>query len=774
MEDLRVYKPVAVYVLDVSVFSRLRQLVEKHQLPADRLEEFLDLRDAVVRGNLEITGVEELIRAAFGLEEAKSKEVTADFLGMVLLPLKLYLPTVVAEISHLGGDVTHYETKVVEKEQISPDEFVRHMVQKWGMNLSEHLLRRLIYLATSYLTKARTKESILHTLGRPVSVGGMELDAAVSEKFLDALDKEGKKFALDVSDVSDLETEAPVVEPSLDSRLPARAADDPAYVFKVGGPTTLQRRQPGVLTKREADRYKSTLSGANQSVQIGRTDVHVASDVPLERSKAAVWNQFMALFSSRDTAPAPDVQLPVDDEDLSWDSLFAALDVPSNWRDVPIDRGAVNQTVDAGDSLESIHATFLNKGLSEVAYKDLTIGFLHEGRSKGKTRQILEHVHGFSKEEAGDILAKLSKERTRMMSGPDVAVEIKAKKTPVQFDRPLSVRSPAQSLERVSVVAAKDASMMLGPEEEKEVLAEKRKMQRRAVAPAATSIETTVEEVYRSTSEIFNKYTVEEKQARDVIASVVRGTRELHQAERYLIDKFSFTHEDAARVVLAAKRASVHQMPVKAVPEVKKDFDTAERQVLDQRFSALTKSRSTESVEPVLPHASVSAARTKEEELKLQGGSVSSQALVEAEVSARPKKAKAFVSAGSAAPVHKESGGKVTDVSYVKKLVGPVEELGTMTVSEFRRLSSDPKEAGRKILDKLMLLQATAYEQRIAGVAGWRKSPVNRLYLDMARESLTAGRSFAEIATDRRNEGKESLSPAEVQAIVELNKKMKF
>jgi len=97
-----------------------------------------------------------------------------------------------------------------------------------------------------------------------------------------------------------------------------------------------------------------------------------------------------------------------------------------------------------------------------------------------------------------------------------------------------------------------------------------------------------------------------------------------------------------------------------------------------------------------------------------------------------------------------------------------------LSAVEFRRLSSDPNEAVHKLLDKLELLEKIAYTERIKGVKAWRFSPVNKLYILMTEEALAHGLSVAEVAARRRNAGEDSLSPKEVNAIVKLNKAIKF
>lgn len=141
----------------------------------------------------------------------------------------------------------------------------------------------------------------------------------------------------------------------------------------------------------------------------------------------------------------------------------------------------------------------------------------------------------------------------------------------------------------------------------------------------------------------------------------------------------------------------------------------------------------------------------------------------------KPAPAKVELTVGSIAP----AGGdgmqkKVTDVVAGNRLMGPVEQLGTMTLADFRRLSTNPDEAVRKMEALLLALQKTSYEDRVRGVLAWRKSPLAGLSIALMTESLNTGVAVAEIAARRRSQGKETLGPAEMQALSKWNEKVRF
>ncbi|MEK9156523.1 MAG: hypothetical protein AAB448_00050, partial [Patescibacteria group bacterium] len=141
----------------------------------------------------------------------------------------------------------------------------------------------------------------------------------------------------------------------------------------------------------------------------------------------------------------------------------------------------------------------------------------------------------------------------------------------------------------------------------------------------------------------------------------------------------------------------------------------------------------------------------------------------------KPAPAKVELTVGSVAPSTNDGmPKKVTDVVAGNRLMGPVEQLETMTLADFRRLSTNPEEAVRKMEALLLSLQKTSYDERVRGVLAWRKSPLAGLSIALTTESLNTGVAIAEIAARRRSQGKESLGPAEMQALSKWNEKVRF
>lgn len=117
---------------------------------------------------------------------------------------------------------------------------------------------------------------------------------------------------------------------------------------------------------------------------------------------------------------------------------------------------------------------------------------------------------------------------------------------------------------------------------------------------------------------------------------------------------------------------------------------------------------------------------------------------------------------------------KVQDVRPVPKIMGPIEELQFLDLTNFRRLGKTPSEITAKIFNKIKLLERDGYEKMIAGISAWKRSQVSRLYLRLAQESILANQPLKDYVTAKTRQGQESLSWEEIEAIISLNSKLVF
>jgi len=125
-------------------------------------------------------------------------------------------------------------------------------------------------------------------------------------------------------------------------------------------------------------------------------------------------------------------------------------------------------------------------------------------------------------------------------------------------------------------------------------------------------------------------------------------------------------------------------------------------------------------------------------------------------------------------PAADPSRPKVADIRPMPKIMGPIEELQFLDLVNFRRLGTSPSDIANKIYAKIRLLEKTSYDQMIQGVVAWRKGIINRVYLKMCQEAFAKGLPLKEVITKRQAENREHLTWDEINAIVDLNKKLMF
>jgi hypothetical protein len=117
---------------------------------------------------------------------------------------------------------------------------------------------------------------------------------------------------------------------------------------------------------------------------------------------------------------------------------------------------------------------------------------------------------------------------------------------------------------------------------------------------------------------------------------------------------------------------------------------------------------------------------------------------------------------------------KMEDVKHVPKLMGPIEELKNMDLINFRRLNKDPHKAAENIKEKLDYLEEEDYRKRREGIKAWRESPINNLYLQIGQESINNNQPIEEVMQGRASVGKEFLTNSEFDAVMQLNKDIRY
>ena len=124
--------------------------------------------------------------------------------------------------------------------------------------------------------------------------------------------------------------------------------------------------------------------------------------------------------------------------------------------------------------------------------------------------------------------------------------------------------------------------------------------------------------------------------------------------------------------------------------------------------------------------------------------------------------------------VEPESKVRVEDVKFVPRVMGPIDELKFLELTNWRRLDKEPVKIAEKIKEKIKLLEEESYAKRLEGIKAWRLSPVNRLYLAMGQASISNNQPVDVIIEERKKQGEEYLTSQEFEAIMDLNRELRF
>lgn len=112
--------------------------------------------------------------------------------------------------------------------------------------------------------------------------------------------------------------------------------------------------------------------------------------------------------------------------------------------------------------------------------------------------------------------------------------------------------------------------------------------------------------------------------------------------------------------------------------------------------------------------------------------------------------------------------------SVPPRLVGPIEELGRLTVADFRKIARAPTEAAARLLEKLALLEKEAYSKRADGIRALRGSALMTTYADVLNTALLGRRTIDAELSDRASQDHHALTKQEFEALKSLNAQLRF
>lgn len=117
---------------------------------------------------------------------------------------------------------------------------------------------------------------------------------------------------------------------------------------------------------------------------------------------------------------------------------------------------------------------------------------------------------------------------------------------------------------------------------------------------------------------------------------------------------------------------------------------------------------------------------------------------------------------------------QMQDITTQKKLVGPVEELGQMTIQDFRKLGNSPSESASRLKEMVSILNQESLAQRSAGLKAWRTSPMMREYLQIGNLSMESSQGIEQIIAGLRAKNSLSMTQDEFDIIASLNRSLRY
>lgn len=106
------------------------------------------------------------------------------------------------------------------------------------------------------------------------------------------------------------------------------------------------------------------------------------------------------------------------------------------------------------------------------------------------------------------------------------------------------------------------------------------------------------------------------------------------------------------------------------------------------------------------------------------------------------------------------------------RLLGPLEEIESITLTDFRKWSAEPYEAAERLEEKIKILEEESYEKRSLAIKAWRHSPLYWLYVRTGAASMEEKKTMGSIIEDWQAKGLEVLTQKEFEAIADLNRRL--
>jgi len=352
----------------------------------------------------------------------------------------------------------------------------------------------------------------------------------------------------------------------------------------------------------------------------------------------------------------------------------------------------------------------------------------------------------------------------------------------------------------------KGASFFFSPDDEEEI----RNLTQKIVtaeknSPALTTVDDKLKEIMSRVQINFGSTDLADRFSQ-ILRTYLRGIRNKLDTKATLMKPFlsgglSFDEDSAEKVMSLADKVlnlgsaqEIKPLPKIKLPELEKSDFSKGREILrdaaydfsqlksnsDKIKNDLKKLDTTHELAP-LPPAAISVPVTQKNALKIQTKTQATLKNVQSAIkpiqpapkidsSPMPLIKRRF----EAENLNQSPKVKIEDVKYVPRVMGPLDEIKYMDLINFRRLDRDPLRSAEKIKNKISLLEEEDYSKRLEGIKFWRLSPINKLYLEIGRLSISENKPVDVIIEERKMGGADYLTADEFKVIMDLNKSLRF
>lgn len=111
----------------------------------------------------------------------------------------------------------------------------------------------------------------------------------------------------------------------------------------------------------------------------------------------------------------------------------------------------------------------------------------------------------------------------------------------------------------------------------------------------------------------------------------------------------------------------------------------------------------------------------------------------------------------------------VTDVTYKPMAIGPVEEIRTITLTDFRRLSPVPRDAALRLEQKFTNLKGESIVLFLEALDAWRQSPLYQEYTDRMLYAILHRSSLDTVLRKTK-----SITSDELAALIAMEKRLAY